>query len=204
MKIETLLYETFGPETLPAQRVQKCQTVYHLARTCSVPGYFVDLGTWHGYSAIAMAAGAQESNARPRYTFTVDAYTHRHGWAGEPYEEEDKAIFEANRLKADAALEREGLPMLQLFLHRADALQWGARWLSPIALLHWDLGCDNRVEKDLEVWLPHVVTGGGILIHDTMDHRFGALALLEKLEAANKVWAPKTLPAGLQFAIRRP
>jgi hypothetical protein len=203
MQLETLLYEVFGEGNLPLQRVQKCKAIYNLARTCEVPGCFVDLGTWHGYSSIAMAVGAQENSLQPRPVFTIDTFTDRQGWAGEPYGEEDRTIFVANRLKADSLLIHEGGEMTNLYLHQADALQWAGRWGSSIALLHWDLGCGNRVEKDIEAWFPHMAVGGGIAIHDTMDHRFGALALLEKMESKSQVWAPRTLPAGIQLAVKR-
>lgn len=196
--LEGFMYEVFGE--MPAQRLQKCRTIYHLAKSSRVKGSMVDLGTWHGYSTIAMTKGALE-NTDPRIVYTVDDFAERHGWIGEPYGEEDMRVFHDNLHKANVA--SRGKPFVVTHL-RTDVLELGQTWPDiPIALLHWDTGCDNRLEDDLRAWLPHLTEGAALLVHDTMDNRFGANVLLQQLAIEGWLYDYRALSAGLQMAIKR-
>ena len=194
--IEGFLYDVFGE--MPAQRLNKCRQIYHLARTCEPDGAFVDLGTWLGHSTIAMTVGSLE-NDRERLVYTVDTFSDRKGWIGEPYGEEDMAVFHANLLKAKTALAALGYSYFVVIHLRTDASELGQTWPNiPIALLHWDLGCDSKLEDDLADWMPHVTLGGHMVVHDTMDNRFGAVEVLDI-----PGWtSPRHLGAGLHLVTR--
>ena len=194
--IEGFLYDVFGE--MPAQRLTKCRQIYHLARMCEPEGAFVDLGTWLGYSTIAMTVGSLE-NDRERIVYTVDTFTEREGWAGEPYGEEDMIVFHENLSKSKVAAGSSGYPYFVVVHIHADALEVAEGWPDiPIALLHWDLGCGNRLEEDLAAWMPYIVPGGSLVAHDTMDGRFRAV------EALNiPGWtSPRHLGAGLHLIMR--
>ena len=144
---------------MPGPRLGKCKALYNLAKEAH-GGCIVELGTYHGNGAIALALGTRDGHNLPVYT--IDDYRERKGWANEPYSPDDEAVFHHNVVRAK----------VEVNLVRWNARNATAMWEEKIALLHWDLGIFSSMKEDLEKWAPHVV--GVVVVHDTFDQRLGS------------------------------
>lgn len=136
-------------------RMDKSIGLYHLAQMVK-QGVIVELGTYQGNGAIALASGAPD-----RLTYTIDDYSHRVDWMGNEPGRTDKALMLLN-------VEESGLPIA--WINRS--IEEAARsWQGPIGLLFWDTG-GNDIQADFELWSKHLVSGGMFVMHDTDDRHF--------------------------------
>lgn len=131
-------------------------------------GCIVELGTYRGRGTIALALGTRDGHGLKVYT--VDDYSERKGWIGEPYGSEDKSAFLVN-IKA-AGLE-EDITLLQMDMLKA-AVAFRRRWEEGIGLLLWDAGVPDRIEEDFDAWKDYIVPGGVFLVKDAQDYCLGS------------------------------
>lgn len=131
------------------------------ALAADVPGAqaIVEIGSYRGGSAIALALGAEQGWGSRVYA--VDPHAAFVGARGATFGPADQAALYANvtRLGLGERIFVVSLPST------AAARAWNQR---DIGLL-WIDG-DHRYEavrQDLEAWYPHVVDGGVIALHDT-------------------------------------
>ena len=126
---------------------EEAHTLYEAARGCTGRGAIVEIGSWKGKSTICLALGSKAGSGTPVYA--VDPHT-----AGR-FEE-----FEAN-------LERAGVrdlvrPIKSLSQPAASDFH------EPIELLWIDGSHEEAlVREDFEKWVPKVVDGGIVAMHDT-------------------------------------
>lgn len=163
---------------MPMPRELKCRTLFRLAQEAREPGCIVELGTFHANGAISLYWGT--ACGENLQVYSVDDYTEKKGWSGEPYGPEDRNIAVANLRAVGANWTAMGGVILLGLDAQAAAQKWHPK--NPIALLFWDLGCQNRVEEDLALWLPLVRERGVIAVHDTATGRLGAEQALTELE----------------------
>jgi predicted O-methyltransferase YrrM len=165
---------------MPRPRARKCETLYDLAKSVT-KGVIVELGTFHATGAIALwhgsAAGALAT------VYTIDDYAERKGWASEPYGPEDQKIAVENTRKAGCFPRNDwrdylGRPFFAMIRNNARDIASEENWIAQVGLLFWDLGMMSRVENDLEAWLPHIIPGGIIALHDTADGKLGCADVL--------------------------
>jgi FkbM family methyltransferase len=116
-------------------------------------GVIVAVGSYRGMSDSAMALNAQV----PMYC--VDARQHSLG-EDTPFGDCDRPFWMRNILKAGVAEKVRPINM--------TSLQAAKCWELPIGLLFIDASHDtDSVRADLTAWLPYVIGGGLVLMHDT-------------------------------------
>lgn len=142
--------------------------LFEAAEAVTVPGPFLEVGSYCGKSAVYIGAAAQ---AAGRVLFALD---HHRG------SEENQAGWEHH--EPDLVDQRIGrmdtLPVFRRTIHDAglegtvvgvvgDSPTVGAVWQIPLALLFIDGGHGHEpAHRDYETWVPHVTVGGTLLIHD--------------------------------------
>lgn len=144
----------------PAIRVAKLHALYELSRNVQL-GCIVELGTFRGLGAIALALGASDGHQAPAYT--IDDRTEKRGWAGEPYHPADIKEFECN-------LRRTGVRVQPVI---GDVRAVAADWAHPVGLLVWDLGLRGRLRDDVLAWMPHLTPDGVVAVKDIEPPGFG-------------------------------
>lgn len=157
---------------MPMPRREKCKALHGLAQEAT-GGCIVELGAATGCGAIALALGASVP------VYAVDDYQERQGWANEWYRPDNVILFQQNVKSAGV--------MVRLML--GDVRDVARNWKEPVALAHWDLGRFSEMVDDFWLWEPHVISGGVIAVHDTMDRRLGS-AELEGQAATSGLFLP--------------
>ena len=174
------------PDDWPAIRVAKCQALYETAAKVSV-GCIVELGSFVGLGATALALGSRDGHHVPVYT--IDDRKYKHGWAGEPYSPADLKRFADNLTLASVQ------DMITSIV--GESVDVAASWSHPVSLLFWDLGLRDRVSIDFEVWERHLLPGGLFLIKDIEEPGFGRPMFPSH-------WQPGiSYPAGFVFSYRK-
>jgi predicted O-methyltransferase YrrM len=136
--------------------VKEGQLLFKLAQRCMGRGVIVEIGSWKGYSTICLAKGSESGNRV--LVFAVDPHTgaavhrERYGVVN------TYSIFMENVAKAGIS---DIVAPMVMTSQKAEE-QWGV----PIELL-WIDGDHTLADKDLEMWLPHVMDGGTVALHDT-------------------------------------
>lgn len=142
--------------------------LYEAAATVSVPGPFLEVGSYCGKSAIYLGAAARLTG---RVLFALDHHRgseeNQPGWE---HHEPDLVDPETNRIDTlgsfrrtihDAGLESTVVAVV------GDSVTVGSVWTTPLALLFIDGGHGREpAHRDFETWVPRVVVGGTLLIHD--------------------------------------
>jgi len=139
-------------------------------------GCIVELGTYRGRGAIALALGTRDGHGLKVYT--IDDYSGRKGWIGEPYGSEDKGAFLVN-VKA-AGLE-EDITLLQIDILKA-ASAYSELWREGIGLLLWDAGVPNRIRGDFDAWKDYIIPGGVFLMKDAQGYCLGSDEIVAEIE----------------------
>lgn len=146
-------------------------------------GCIVELGSYHGKGARALAREAQVQ------VYSIDDYEEKRGWINERYGSEDEEIF---------WLTVGDLRVIQLkmsFDHAAEI------WEEPIGLLYWDPGMTNRFVNDFNLWAPHVIVGGIFIIKDTVQGHLGTHNMIQ-VAIASRDWLQLDFWMGVTFLRR--
>lgn len=126
------------------------------------PKVVVELGTWLGASAIAMARSVR------RWGGTVTCVD---TWAGELDDDGCSPIARSPLMLlscARAMVEAEVSASVRLI--PATTMEAALRWNQPIDFLYVDAGHSYQaVSADLAYWVPHVKSGG-VVVGDDYDH----------------------------------
>ena len=131
-------------------------------------GPWLEVGTYCGKSAVYFGAAARE---RRTILFTVDHHRgseeNQAGWEHHDPELTDPSTGRMDtlpcfrRTMVEAGLEDVVVAVL------GDSHVIARHWRTPLALLFIDGGHgDEPAKADYEGWVPHVVLGGLLLIHD--------------------------------------
>lgn len=163
--------------TMPLPRLTKVKMLFNLAYNCQT-GAIVELGTYHGLGTAALCIGA-EMSATGLQVYTVDDFIDRTGWAGEQYRPDDCEIFKRHMKNLE----------LSPILLRITAQEAGLAWKLPIGILFWDCGGKNgeTMIDDVMLWEKHILDGGHLYLHDTVDSRFGSKEAIQYLKGRYKV-----------------
>jgi predicted O-methyltransferase YrrM len=138
--------------------------LYQLAATVK-QGVIVEIGTYHGNGAIALASGAVG-----RTVYTIDDYADYVGWIGEHYGAADRVIMQEH-------LRQVNLPIEWI---DSSSERAALKWDKPIGLLYWDIGGAEPLRADFERWGRHVMSGGLFVIHDTLDRKFESDVIIRR------------------------
>lgn len=142
--------------------------LYEAATAVGVPGPFLEVGSYCGKSAVYLGAAARLSG---RVLFALDHHRgseeNQPGWE---HHEPDLVDPEINKIDTlgtfrrtihDAGLEETVVAVV------GDSPTVGSVWTTPLALLFIDGGHGPEpAHRDFEAWVPHVIVGGTLLIHD--------------------------------------
>lgn len=144
------------------------QALYEAALGVSVPGPFVEIGSYCGKSAVWIGSAAE---ARGRILFAVDHHRgseeNQSGW-----EHHDSDLVDPTTNLMDT------LPYFRRTIHEADlersviavvgdSVTVASNWSTPLAFLFIDGGHGEKpAHDDYNYWSPHVGIGGLMAIHD--------------------------------------
>jgi predicted O-methyltransferase YrrM len=131
-------------------------------------GPFLEIGSYCGKSAVYLGAAAQQ---RDRVLFALDHHRgseeNQAGWEWHEPDLVDPEIDEMDtmplfrRTVHDAGLEGTVVAVV------GDSPTVGSAWSTPLALVFIDGGHGREpAHRDYEIWVPHVLVGGRLLIHD--------------------------------------
>jgi len=126
---------------------EEALALFELARGCTGRGAIVELGSWRGRSTICLALGSKEGSAVP--VVAVDRHM-------------DKTFvdFQEN-------IQRAGVADLVRPI-RATSDEAFAEFDEPIELIFIDASHKYEdVRRDFDQWVPMVVEGGTVAMHDT-------------------------------------
>ena len=139
---------------VPAER----ELLYDLARRTTNRGCIVEIGSWRGCSTIFLGHGSKAGAGAPVYAIdphTGSSESHRHFGEINTLDE-----FKAN-------MEGAGLSGLVQPIVATSAAA-AEDWTEPIELLFIDGAHDYEfVRMDWDLWVPHVIEGGWVALHDT-------------------------------------
>ncbi|MFT5202689.1 MAG: putative O-methyltransferase YrrM [Candidatus Aldehydirespiratoraceae bacterium] len=142
--------------------------LHDAALSVEVDGPFLEVGSYCGKSGVYIGAAAQE---RGRVLFALDHHRgSEENQAGWEWHEPDLVDPEIDKM--------DTLPIFRRTIYNAglegtvvalvgDSPTVGSVWATPLALLFIDGGHGHDpAHRDYELWVPHVVIGGLLLIHD--------------------------------------
>ena len=158
-------------------------------------GCIVEIGSWRGKSAVAMAMGieAPPPEQRPKI-YCIEPHGSFVGLYGGRFGPEDRVAFYKTMLSTGCA-DRVALVNL-------PSTQAAASWREPIALLFID--GDHRydaVRQDVEGWMPFLVEGGQIVFDDALDPAAGPYQVIMQLMQSGKFI--RSSAVGKVVALRR-
>lgn len=142
--------------------------LHEAAAGVDVDGPFLEVGSYCGKSGVYIGTAARSLG---RVLFALDHHRgSEENQAGWEWHEPDLVDTEIGKM--------DTLPIFRRTIHDAglegsvvalvgDSPTVGGAWATPLALLFIDGGHGHDpAHRDYEIWVPHVVIGGRLLIHD--------------------------------------
>jgi predicted O-methyltransferase YrrM len=127
----------------------EAEALFEAAKACKGRGVIVEIGSWRGKSTICLALGSRAGSDVPVYAVDLHA------------KQFDR--FTRN-------IERKGVADLVRPI-RSRSQDVADDFHEPVELLFVDGSHDEQlVREDVEKWLPKVVDGGVVALHDTTWH----------------------------------
>lgn len=173
-------------------RYHKIKALFDLAQEVKPGTVIVDLGTWRGLAAFAMALGADPSV----HVHTFDDYGDRRL--------EEVADVKLHYNPADLTQYLNNLAKLpqpiqdRIHQHPTDVRAAAKEFPYPVGMLFWDIW-GERIIDDIKAWLPHVVEGGIVATKVFEDGRLRH----ERLYDLPELMRYKDFPDGAVFSMRR-
>ena len=142
--------------------------LYEAAASVTVPGPFLEIGSYCGKSAVYLGTAARE---RATVLFALDHHRgseeNQPGWEWhepdlvDPRDGRIDTLPFFRRTIADAGLEGTVVALV------GDSPAVAAQWATPLALLFIDGGHGHEpAHRDYDNWVPHVRVHGTLVIHD--------------------------------------
>ena len=136
----------------------ECEARLLYALEVEPPNVIVEVGVLRGQGICCLGCGSNFGHKVP--VIGVDLFGLRPSGQGPTYD--DPRNEKVSRVYAD----RFGLQEL-VTLIRSESLDAAATFTGPIGLLEIDAGHEHEdVAADVKAWLPHVVPGGLLMMHD--------------------------------------
>jgi predicted O-methyltransferase YrrM len=142
------------------------------------PGAIVEIGSWRGKSAIAMALGAMRRPAETRpLVYCIEPHAGFTGVYGGKFGPQDRTAFFRAMLESGCA---EAVALVNL-----PSLAAARAWQAPIGLLFIDGDhSEAGVQADVEAWAPHAIAGGIVAFDDAKDEKIGPAKAIARLIAS--------------------
>lgn len=174
MEFDTLMNTLQGGISLPEGRLLR-----KLASSIST-GCIVEVGSFRGKSAVALAAGVRDrpEESRPPI-YCIEPHKRFVGFYGGSFGPEDRGKFYQAMLTTESFRE--------VSLVNLSSEQVTPAWQEPVGLAFID--GDHRYEgvrRDFEAWEPHVVTGGFMAFDDATDEQCGPHRLIREILASGR------------------
>lgn len=169
----------------------EAELLYQLAAKVSV-GCIVEIGSYRGRSTVALALGSQKGHDSPVYA--IDPHEQYVGVLGGNFGPEDRLAFYKNMLKTGC------VKNVRLINLGSDEV--ALAWRRPIGLL-WIDGDHSyqAVKRDFENLSRHVVAGGYIAFHDSLDMDLGPVRVINEISAGGGY--SRSFQAGLITVLRK-
>ncbi len=151
--------------------IGEARLLYDLAGEVS-EGCIVEIGSFHGKSAIALSLGA--AAGRGAKVYAVDPYNPFVGPLGSEFGPKDRTPLFTNLLLAGVAD--------KVWVINLPSEQAARGWREAVGLL-WIDGDHSYegVKTDFESWSPFLAPGGVIAFHDSLDERMGVKRLIGEI-----------------------
>jgi predicted O-methyltransferase YrrM len=132
--------------------------LYRRAGSCRGPGAVVEIGSWKGRSTICLAAGACEGVK----IYAIDPHS-----GSSEHKQQMGLVNTLDEFKANikkAGLDQKVIPLVK------TSEQAAREWQGPIEFLFIDGAHEyDLVKQDFDLWSPHLIEGGTIAFHDSVD-----------------------------------
>jgi predicted O-methyltransferase YrrM len=177
---------------------EEATLLYRLASKLRT-GCIVEIGSWRGKSAIAMALGAktQPADKRPMI-YCVEPHVSPVSTKGGQFGPRDRTAFYRAMLDADCA---ENVALVNL---PSTAAAKG--WRTPIGLLFIDGDhSEAGVQADIDAWTPFLTEGGVVAFNDTKDDSIRTMLSsgeYRKVKTAGKIVLVQKIRAAEQTEVR--
>ena len=138
-------------------------------------GCVVEIGSYHGKSTVALALGSLAGNKTRVYA--IDPYFPFEGPLRRKFGPSDRVALLQNLLIANVCE--------QVWMIHTTSEQASRGWKEPVALL-WVDGDHSYegVKNDFACWDPHLISGGILALHDSLDRRLGPQRLIQEILAS--------------------
>jgi hypothetical protein len=159
-----------GPLTL-----EEANLLFKLASEVS-KGCILEIGSYRGRSAVALALGTQHSNHHVP-VYAVEPHEAFTGALGGEFGPQDRVEFFKNMLKTHCA------KTVRLINLSSEVVSKG--WQQAIGLL-WIDG-DHTYEatrRDFDCWAPFVLPGAKVAFHDSLDEKLGPIKVIGEILSA--------------------
>jgi len=145
-----------------------------LAAQVSVDSCVLEVGSYRGRSATALALGAKSGGNAPVYA--IEPHEQYVGVLGGTFGPADRQAFFRNVIKAGVA---EQIRLVNL---SSEVVSKG--WSRPIGMLWLDGDHSfEGVQRDFEAWAPFLVSDAVVAFHDAHDPALGPRQMIDRLLA---------------------
>jgi predicted O-methyltransferase YrrM len=148
---------------------EEVSLLYELARHVT-RGCIVEVGSAKGRSTVALALGAKSGTGAAVYA--IEPHEHFQGVLGGVFTPRNRATFFESLLRSDT------VQIVRVVNLSSEVVAPG--WKEEVGLVFID--GDHRFEavmRDFECWTTHLVEGGLMILHDSIDPSLGACKVIE-------------------------
>lgn len=136
--------------------------LYSLAKNCRGKGVIIEIGSWKGKSTLALGFGSMAGKRTK--IIAIDPHT------GSPFERrlfKGKKIWTYEEFKKNIKDAKMNGIIIPKVMTSEDVEK---NWKIPVELL-WIDGSHvyKDVKKDFEIWFPHLIEGGYVVMDDTIN-----------------------------------
>lgn len=149
---------------------EELSLLYHLAQETQ-RGVIVEVGSARGGSTVALALGSKSGFQAPVYA--IEPHEHFVGVLGGVFTPEFRSLFFENLLATKTA------DMVRLVNLSSEVVTPG--WDREVGLIFIDGDHTYEgVKRDCRCWMPHVVPGGLMVFHDSLDETIGPYRVIQE------------------------
>jgi MMP 1-O-methyltransferase len=148
---------------------EEVSLLYELASQVT-RGCIVEVGSAKGRSTVALALGAKSGGGAAVYA--IEPHEHFEGVLGGVFTPRNRAAFFESLLRSDT------VEIVRLVNVSSEVVAPG--WQAEVGLVFID--GDHRFEgamRDFECWTTHLVEGGLMVLHDSIDPSLGPFRVIE-------------------------
>lgn len=158
-------------ETEGATSPEELFHLFELAQSVR-DGCIVEIGSWRGRSAVALALGSKCAYRVPVYC--IEPHESFHDICGGNYGAIDRNAFFQNMLRANV------LDIVRLVNLSSEYVT--REWPTAVGLLWVDGDHSYKgVKRDMACWLPHLRPDATVAFHDSLEPRLGPYHMVEEL-----------------------